>query len=175
MNSVIELLAILGFLIFVQQPSPTQGWRGIVPLYSTRADVERLFGQSESQCKCIYYLEDVNLFFLYSSGRCKTGGSGGWDVPADTVIWFTVMIEPMPLAELTIDISKSTKREDGHVEGVVDYVNETDGLLIEVNQGMVRAFTYFPAARDEHLRCKPPRSRRTVMQSVADMEGFRSQ
>src|SRR5262245_1458410 len=65
------------------------GWRGIVPLHSTRADVERIFGASTSDCKCVYNASDAVIHVEYAIERCK-GALPGWNVPADTVLRFTV-------------------------------------------------------------------------------------
>lgn len=84
-----------------------KGWRGIIPLHSTKADVERLFDSSANhECvrsTCIYYLRDANVQFNYSLGDCKSD-RGVWDVPADTVLWITVNPKPRPpLSALGID------------------------------------------------------------------------
>jgi hypothetical protein len=137
-------------------PSGTKGWRGIVPLYSTRADVERLLGPGINECKCGYYLKDLNVFFYYSSENCKSGGSGGWDVPPNTVLRIVVYRKPTPrLSDLQIDESKFKKRYSGHLESMVSYVNDDEGLIIEVDEdnGLVMGFDYVPAAEDRHLRC----------------------
>lgn len=129
-------------------------WRSIVPLHSTRADVERVLGSGTNWCKCAYYLDDMNVFINYSSGDCKSGGSGGWDVPADTVLKITVVPKPSPrLSDLKIDENRFEK-QTGHIEGNILYVDEEEGFSIEVSGGMVRAFVYGPDAKDKHLRCR---------------------
>lgn len=137
-------------------PAGIKGWRGIVPLLSTRADVERLLGPGANECKCGYYLEDLNVFFYYSSGNCKSGGSGGWDVPPDTVLRIVVYRKPTPrLSDLQIDERTFKKRYGGHIARMVSYVNDDEGLIIEVDEenGLVMGFAYVPAAGDKHLRC----------------------
>ena len=131
-----------------------KGWRGLVPLYSTRTDVERLLGPGTNECKCGYYLDDVNVFFQYSSSDCKAGGSGGWNIPPGTIILFTVIPKPNPLiADLDIDLSRFKKKADGHIEGVVYYSNEEEGISLEVYEGRVQAYFYQPRAKDEQKRC----------------------
>jgi hypothetical protein len=44
-------------------------WRGIIPLKSTRADVERLLGHSTGPLPT-YYLSDSTVTFWYSHCRC---------------------------------------------------------------------------------------------------------
>lgn len=98
-----ERIATIAILLLLVSPilpgrkqSEPKGWRGIRPLHSNRLDVERLLGQGTEWCKCSYYLTEVNVLFVYSSGDCKSGGSAGWNVPPDTVLRITVNPTPVP-------------------------------------------------------------------------------
>lgn len=147
---------LLNLVLSPASSSSLAGWRGIVPLHSTRADVERLLGPGTNWCKCGYLLDDVNLTFVYSSGNCKSGGSGGWDVPPDTVLRIIVYPKPQPrLSDLNMDMSKFKKRHDGHIESFVSYVNDEDGLIIEVDEDRdsVNGLYYVPAKKDKIFRC----------------------
>jgi hypothetical protein len=153
----LAFIVICGLLVpsFLQIDTNSRGWRGIVPFHSTRADVERLLGLGINECKCSYYMKDENVFFHYSSGDCKSG-RGVWNVPADTVIGITVHAHPSRLlSDLKLDGSKFEKRQDGHIKALVQYVNDEDGLLIEVDEdiGAVMGFYYRAASKDKHLRC----------------------
>jgi hypothetical protein len=110
------LLIVLSLAVSTD-PSIGEQWRGIVPLQSTRADVERLPGPASNECKSTYYLDDVNLFFLYaSSGECNAG-SGAWNVPPDTVILFSVIPKLKPrLSDLNLDQTRF-KEKPTHIEG----------------------------------------------------------
>lgn len=155
MKGAVTILLVLSSMTSAIDSSRVEGWRGIVPLHSTRADVERLLGPMTDPCKCGYYLDDVNVFFRYSPGDCKSG-RGVWDVPPDTVVGVTVYPKPRPrLSELNIDMTKFKKRHEGHIESIVRYVNDEEGLIIEVDEdgGLVMGFDYVPAAEDKHLRC----------------------
>jgi hypothetical protein len=150
------VLLLLGSMLSGRDSPEAKGWRGIRPLRSTRADVERLLGQGSNWCKCSYYLTDVNVFFVYSSEDCKTGGSGGWNVPPNSVLRITVHMKPAPrLSDLGVDLTKFKKRRSPHIEKMVTYVDDEDGLAIEVDEerNLVMALDYVPAAEDKHLRC----------------------
>lgn len=156
MGSTMAILLTLNLTFSLAEHSMVEGWRGIVPLHSTRADVERLLGLGTNECKCGYYLDDLNVFFVYSSTNCETSGSGAWDVPLDTVLGITVYPKLKPrFSDLRIDKTKFIERHDGHIENIVSYFNEDEGLIIEVNRelDMVMGFYYVPAAKDQHLRC----------------------
>src|ERR1044072_446915 len=101
----VPLLIVLIFPL--ASVSEAKGWRGIIPLHSTRADVEKLLGSGTDWCKCSYYLEEMNVFFVYSSGNCERGGSGDWNIPPETVIRFTIYPKIKPkLSDLNINESK---------------------------------------------------------------------
>ena len=145
----------LSLLFCSAEPLTVEGWRGIIPLHSTRADVERLLGPATDGCKCAYYLDDVNVSFVYSSFNCKSGGA--WDVPPYTVLRIVVYPKNHPrFSDLDVDKTKFTEKNEGHIENIVSYVNDVDGLIIEVNRemDMVMGFYYVPAAKDQHLRCR---------------------
>ncbi len=154
MKSAVTIFLLLNSMFSIADTSKTKGWRGIVPLHSTRTDVERLLGPGTNECKCAYYLDDLNVFFNYSPGDCKSG-RGAWDVPVDTVVWITVHPKSRPqLSDLSIDESKFEKRPGGHIEDLIYYVNEEEGLTLLVSEGIVQTFLYGPTAKDKHLRCQ---------------------
>lgn len=84
--AILASLALAGSLLLPQEQS---GWRGIVPLHSTRTQVERLIGVLDIQCQC-YSTETEIIRVKYSHGPCK-GDSPGWNVPTDTVLSFEVV------------------------------------------------------------------------------------
>lgn len=101
-----------------------------------------------------YDLKNERVNVVYSSGNCTKGWPYGWNVKPGTVIGITVHPQPRPkLAELPIDISKSTKYIDP--TGVIHYNNDNEGLSVAVdpNEYEVKVIEYYPAASDAHLRC----------------------
>jgi hypothetical protein len=66
-----------------------QEWDKIVPLKSTRADVERLLGPIDKSYGVDYELMDGVLSIEYSSGPCRKQRQGGWHVPEGVVISFS--------------------------------------------------------------------------------------
>src|SRR5262249_36623242 len=119
--------------VLLLSPSPsleTKGWHGIVPLRSTRADVEALLGPGTPPGKGSYYRDDVNIFFVYTSGNCQ---NGGWNVAPNTVIRITIYPKTKPqLADLQLNESKFVKKPELG-DGVL-YANDEEGFSIEVWQ-----------------------------------------
>ena len=150
-------LSLILALNFVVQ---AKGWRGIVPLHSTRADVERLLGppsrKSDKKPLVRYDLEKETVAIIYSRGPCSTANDyGEWEVPPDTVVGMEVILKQgLLLSELQLD---AAQYKVVHVRGVPSYtyyVDDGEGVQYDVSSGHVSTIDYFPAAEDEHLRCK---------------------
>src|SRR5947209_7922722 len=106
-------------------------WRGIVPLQSTRADVERLIGSSTKPKVPVYELKNESVYIEYAVGPCQEGDTQGWNVPPDTVIYIKVSPKKeIQFADLKIDESNYKQVEDQHIGGQISYVNEDEGFSI---------------------------------------------
>ena len=145
-----------------------EGWRGIVPLRSTRVDVERLLGPSTGRCRCKYNLGNERVFIQYSGESCGKEKPRGWNVPSDTAITISVYFEKKPrFSDLQVDTTKFKKTEDPELRGYITYTNEEVGVTYEVSdKSIVQGIHYFPAAKDKHLRC--PASATAEAQTSAD-------
>jgi hypothetical protein len=150
-------LSLILALTFVVQ---AKGWRGIVPLHSTRADVEQLLGtpnrKSNNKPVVRYDLEEETVSIIYSREPCSNGTVyGKWAVPPDTVVSIRVIPKKaLPLSELKLD---AAQYKVTHVRGVPSstyYTDEGEGVQFDVSTGRVSIIDYFYAAEDEHLRCK---------------------
>src|SRR5215217_6792736 len=92
-----------------------EGWNGIVPLHSTRTDVERVLGiPLESGQTSIYHLGDELVKVDYAASPCR-GSLPGWNVPPDTVL----QVHLIPQKRIPFDRQKFEKgkyvRAYGHV------------------------------------------------------------
>lgn len=159
------------FLAFqILGPTDLSGYRGIVPIKATRADVERLLGLPTDSKSQRYDFENETVTFHYSKYGCKrpaavegwpSPGSEGWNVRPDTVLTITVTLRRQVLLEsLHIDLSRFKKvRGDSDVPTHFRYINKETGLMIDLNGDggveMVRGFIYQPEARYNNLRCEP--------------------
>lgn len=161
MNCIISkwLLPFALIILAGVSVSPAKEWRGIVPLKSTRADVEKLLGPPHDKYIFAYFLPEENIYFQYSQGTCKEG----WNIPSDTVIH--IVIAPnlkKPLADLNLDLTKY-KKEPGDYD-VADhfyYIDEEEGLAISVRNGIVQKYILGPTAKDNSLRCPKAESKYT--------------
>ena len=153
------------------QDSAPKGWRGLLPLRSTRRDVETLLGSPQTTGGSSYETEDASIFVEYSDGPCEKGWPYGWNVNKDTVVRITVSPKnTVRLADLNLDEKKYVMSRDSHINTKVHYVNHNDGIAIEFDEiaGRVRSFSYQPATSDLKLRCADASNTLPVGRSQAD-------
>ena len=129
-----------------------RGWRGLVPLFSTRSDVERLLGHGSSQCNCIYHTETEIVQVDYATAPCD-GVLKGWNVPPGTVLRLSISPkEKQMFAELGIRESEFVKIYDDTLTSY--YGNRSRGIRYVVSpSGEIRKISYIPSAVDTRLRC----------------------
>jgi hypothetical protein len=136
-------------------------WNGIVPLKSTRADVEKILGKplpsSVTKHAASYQTERGKVFVLYSTGPCSVKPSNGWNVPELTVI--SVSIDPSEdtaFKDLNLDPRKFPKVRDPDSLNHVFYTNSIDGISITVDEwdGSVYSYHFFPEAAFDNRLCE---------------------
>lgn len=169
MSSTVSIITCICGLLATVNFSQAQGWRGIVPLHSTRADVERLIGSPMMPNGITYDLKNERVNVVYSDGGCAKGQPSEWNVPPDTVIGITVYPQTkLMLSDLRIDLNRFEKFINPHNPDSVSYNNE-EGISIGTrSNGEVIVVQYLPAAKDSYLRC--PNS--SAQQSSGDVRKF---
>lgn len=147
-------IIVLASLLMVMSLAFTQdvpGWRGIVPLHSTRAQLEQLVGVLDIRCQC-YSTETESIRVEYASGPC-TGELPGWNVPADTVLSLQIYPKkPLLFSELKIQKEDFVTTVDDTV--TTYYGNGEKGLRYAVTSaGTVASVWYGPSIKQNKLRC----------------------
>ena len=168
--------AVAAFLIFLGAvTAEAKGWRGIVPLHSTRSEVEQLLGPPTEQntpYSVVYKTPDETVLIYYAKDRpCGIGEKySQWRVATNTVTSiFVTPVPGSPLSRLSIDESKYKKLVGGHVPET-RYINASDGEAWTVGvDNEVRSINYFAAADDSHLECSGlPKAERTDCEYISD-------
>lgn len=147
------LICIL-VLVMPVTATPTRGWRGIVPLHSTRADVERLLGLgSNAGPISVYKTANESIYVEYATDRCK-GAISGWNVTGGTVLQLTVTSKSeQRFSDLDLNLERFTKRYDDAMNAY--YTNVLEGIKYTVTpDGMVESVSYIPSVSDSSLRCR---------------------
>lgn len=131
-----------------------QGWHGIIPLVSTRAEVEKILGPPIKENNSVYETENETVAVVYSDFPCKEGLAGAWNVSKDTVI--RIRISPkntIRISDLHIEADKYQKIEHPHISGMLTYLNEDSGIAIHTRYEVVEQIVYNPPAKDVNLQC----------------------
>jgi hypothetical protein len=154
-----HIIVAIAIVLAVEGHLSAKAWRGIVPLKSTRADVERLLGSSTGEPPT-YYLSENTVYVQYSKCRCGDKcKEDEWNVAPGTVLLISVEVKGLvKLADLKLDLSDFQKEPgDYDLPDHFYYVNRKQGLSIEVGRGYVGSYTYGPPAKEYHRRCSNPR------------------
>ncbi len=127
----------------------SEGWRGIVPLHSTKHDVIEKLGISPRDGAGSYDLETEHVSFSYQRGNNLCGEKNEtFAVPLDTVLRITVSpYDYLFLPDLRIDLSQFSKRTTDLDR--VDIYHETRGIELLTDEGLVSEIQYYPTAEDE--------------------------
>jgi hypothetical protein len=126
-------------------------WRGIKPLSSTRADVERLLGspQQSTPYASFYNLSDEIAVVGFQAGPCDEFGLG-WKVPVGTVINVGVIPKAKHLKE---KFFSGSEFEAYKAEGGFLYYSDQNGMSVETFKGIATVLDYAPTAQEEVRRC----------------------
>ena len=145
MNLLITI--IVAYLV----QSESSGWRGIEPLQSTRAQVERQFGAFDQKCQC-YKTENEFVRVNYATGPC-TGELPGWNVPRGTVLSLTVLPERVASFSEWEPNNEDFVKTTDHAFATY-YGNGRRGIRYSVSQsGIVTQISFMPSIKDNHRRC----------------------
>ena len=130
-----------------------KSWRGIVPLRSTRADVEKILGKPTA-ANHVYKIGAGTVDVTYSQQRCEhnaPSGWGSWNVPLDTVINLSFDADFL-VSDLKIrNLEKYRLRTDNSVSA--EYRLPVEGIQYSVKGDRVVRITYGPTDKDKNLRC----------------------
>jgi len=170
MTRIINPLLLLSIAMNSVSAKP---WNGIIPLQSTRTEVEKLLGKPADPEQPRYYFPNEIVTIEYSKYGCGQAPvvKGWptlpvlWNVKPDLVTVISVDLKkPVPLSSLSLDLATFKRVPELHLRRVFRYKNEKDGFAIEVYEDasieMVRGYLYEPRAEYDHLRC--PGVKRTV-------------
>ncbi|MGH9875195.1 MAG: hypothetical protein ACRD9S_22295 [Pyrinomonadaceae bacterium] len=144
-----KLQVVAGGVLMLLLTANSQGkaWRQIVPLKSTRADVERLLGKPNGLGR--YQFDDERAYIYYTKRPCDRADDCACLVPQDTVLEIFVTPEvEMKFSKLKIDKGKFTRTRSTHLLTVISYSNDDEGIIYAVDDDEVTDITYVPSKTD---------------------------
>jgi hypothetical protein len=157
------VLAITCWLLCIASSSEAKQWRGLVPLHSSRADVERLLGRPNisGRFTSTYQLESEAVSFIYSAGGpCGVDATNRWRVPQNTIVDISVAPKKeVRFSVLNLDQKAFKETDDPMVEGLFYYTNEEEGIRYSIQrtpkvpEGILMNVDYWPTTKDFYLRC----------------------
>jgi hypothetical protein len=154
MKSICITLLLPSLVMVFWTCGSAQDWQKIVPLKSTRIEVEAVLGSSQGDYFASYRLKEGSLFIEYSSGPCRPDRKGGWNVPENVVVSFSFSPRlKKRVADLKLDPKRFRRVIDQHVIGITYYINDEDGITYEIQEGKVDSVEYGPAKKYDNLYC----------------------
>ncbi len=125
---VLVFLSIFAGITLAGHSQPFwQNTLGVVPLHSTRKDVERLYGVSTDSCRCNFAASQGAIHVEFASAPC-VGPTYGWNVPKDTVLKVTFTPKtPLRYPEMAADVNGFVKRNSPGDAATTYYTNVDKG------------------------------------------------
>jgi hypothetical protein len=152
---IVRLVLLGGVLLLSTWESRAESWRGVIPLKSTRADVERLFGKpipGVVDFLATYRLDDCEVRFHYQvKEQCREVDRCECAVPDDTVIEIAVESKSKAkFSSLKIDRTAFDRFPLVENTGIIIYRNSKAGLIYAVSDedDVVIYVQYAPSAED---------------------------
>ena len=157
MSSKQIILAVCVVLLSINSAA-AKSWRGIEPLHSTRADVERLLGpptDDKEPLRWEYKFPEEWVRINFSSGQpCEEGLPDGWKVSKDTVLGIDIILnDPKPTSEMLTAGKEFERVQTAHTPGLNYYIDSDEGIRFTDNNGFVSSISYGPAAKDKDYKC----------------------
>lgn len=155
-------LILIVFLLSmsVSAQSITNDWRGLIPLKSTRADVETLLGKPKVGRTDIYETAEEVVTLWYSRGTCKQIKASVWNVPKDTILG--ILFSPkksLPLSQFFSFPNPEFEREaDIEMRDRFTYRNKDSSVtfhteILPNGTEDISFIAFAPSKADYPLRC----------------------
>lgn len=160
MKSILVLVISLG--LFVQHKERID-WSKIVPLQTTRAEIEARLGAPTFGTGYVlsYDTKDDRVTIWYGGVKQPAKNGCKWELPQNTVLSFVYAPkEKFPLHELNVDLTKFRKERAYEMENDFYYHNSDEGLMLTSRivdgQEMFLSLTRDPDQTLRQKYCKQP-------------------
>lgn len=143
----------------------------IVPLQSTRSDVEKVARFVKDYLIYVKYETDNELIYVtYSNGSCK---NSNWNIPANRVISYEVYPKQNFVFE---DVIKEIKKLPYSVDDTLTYyytdVSKGITYAVDYSASEIKYVEFLPSVADDKLRCKSTPTYDPVGESYTPYQEF---
>jgi hypothetical protein len=151
---VARFILILLVIPVLTHQADAKAWRGIVPLHSSKTDVERRFGKPLSQDRDGIHYDFDNEYVVFALARPGGTEDCAHKLPPDTVIRIAVIPKrPSPLTSFEPRKQKLTFFDPLEFQppDFPIYVNQEQGIILRTYQGNVDRIVYIAERKDQNL------------------------
>ena len=179
-NRFAMLLSTLA-LVLIPQTAWSKAWRGIVPLKSTRVDIEHRFGKPDKWGG--YDLKDERVSFDYGADKCKgvylSLGADNCKCLANEGAVMSIFVEPTTkrrASDLNLDVKAFQKTPISPFPHTFEYYNPTEGIAYTVDEvdDEIKHITYYPSLEDcQEIIAKHAQRNRNSWRSLVPLHSNR--
>ena len=160
-----KMRLIFGIWIALATAGQAEGapWRGIIPLQSSRADVQRALPPSTLPAShaSFHKLDGEVVLILYASGPpCGSSLTNSWRVAEGIVLSISVSpLRPISFSSLGLDPAKHRRVTSPNAAGDYYLVNDDDGVRYhfqeqDASDGVLIETLYYPRRADNAKACE---------------------
>ena len=158
MNLLFQTVLLTVFLGAFAHNVSAKGWKGLVPLHSTREDLIAKFNQClDSASPCDFTLERAAVHIVFSN-REQRMDECEKSLPPDTILLIEVKpLTPLRVSDLKTNLQKfrvfdpGTPAAQSRKVGYKGYIDEASGFVINSLKGKVIQLVYLASADDQTI------------------------
>jgi hypothetical protein len=164
MNNPLRFIVGIALVLSINMITQAKEWRGIVPLHSSRVDIEKLLGPPRPPPKdwhyilnpgrSIYFLDEGVVQVFFADHAYPDGEDCLRSVAAGTVLSIVVVPKPnLKLKDIGINLTGVQKFNPslGKDPEYAGYYGKKAGFIVTTYKGNVSAICYLAAAEDRHF------------------------
>ena len=161
---ILKLSCCLCIMLSLPVVSFAKDWRGIIPMHSTRADVESLLGEPPAppkdgsrsytlnKSRSIYFLDEGEVYIVFAEARIRAAVDCLGKIPEGSVLMIQVTPKKeLSLSDFPIDVTKFRKFDPSKPPdiGYAAYINEQEGLVVRTFKSRVDEIVYIASSADK--------------------------
>lgn len=140
-SRTVFFIGILSIAIKAQE-----GWNGIIPLITTKEEVQKKLGKADKYGR--FETKEGRVSINYINTRCKKVMRCDCLAPIGSVMSIRITLyNDLPLEALKLNSKTYKKTRDSHLSDVTTYANEKTGVIYEIQDGKVTHINYYESKK----------------------------